>query len=96
MKKDKGVSSTEFFDKFVTNPKDRKELNDQLESQELINRLIVMRGNLGLNQKEMAKRLNKTQSYISKLEKKNDMDLTLGEIVKYASVAGLKVKVMYV
>jgi DNA-binding transcriptional regulator YiaG len=53
------------------------------ERTQVITELVCQRLKSGLSQKEVAARLRRTQSWVSKFEDRNDDELTLGEIQAY-------------
>ena len=55
----------------------------------LVNLLISHRLKYDLSQDDVAKRLNRSQSKISKFENADDADLNLGDIMEYAKATGL-------
>jgi transcriptional regulator with XRE-family HTH domain len=61
---------------------------------EVVANLVQARRDAGLTQQQMADKLGKTQSAISKLESSEDRDITLQEIVEYAGVAGITFSMM--
>lgn len=50
---------------------------------QVITQLVCQRLKAGLSQKDVAVRLRRTQSWVSKFEDRNDDELTLGEIQAY-------------
>jgi transcriptional regulator with XRE-family HTH domain len=61
---------------------------------EVVNNLIQARRDAGLTQQQMAEKLGKTQSAISKLESSEDREVTLQEIMDYAKVAEVTFSMM--
>lgn len=53
------------------------------ERTKVITHLVCQRLKAGLSQKEVAIRLRRTQSWVSKFEDRTDAELTLGEIQAY-------------
>jgi predicted XRE-type DNA-binding protein len=66
----------------------------RLHSRRIIKDLMIHRATHGLSQKDIAERLECTQSRISKLESTTDAELRLGDLAKYAEAVGLRVKIV--
>ena len=59
------------------------------ERTKVITHLVCQRLKAGLSQKDVARRMDRTQSWVSKFEDRADAELTLGEIQAYCqAVAG--------
>lgn len=69
------------------------ELARRLEATRLTRLLSVLRNRAGLSQKELAEKLGCTQGKVSKLENADDVDVTLGELVAYATAVGFDAQV---
>ena len=55
----------------------------------VITDLVCQRLSAGLSQKDVARRMNRTQSWVSKFEDRLDAELTLGDIQAYCqAIAG--------
>jgi transcriptional regulator with XRE-family HTH domain len=65
-----------------------------LRSQRIVKDLMVLRATRELSQEDVAKKMRCTQSRISKLESSKDVDLSLGDLAKYANAVGFRVGVM--
>jgi transcriptional regulator with XRE-family HTH domain len=66
----------------------------RLRSRRIVKDLMVLRAGRGLTQGDIASKMGCSQSRISKLESSSDFDLTLGDLVRYASAVGLRVGVV--
>jgi transcriptional regulator with XRE-family HTH domain len=60
----------------------------------IVKDLMVLRAGRGLTQGDIASKMGCSQSRISKLESSTDFDLTLGDLVRYASAVGFRVGVV--
>ena len=59
------------------------------ERTKVITQLVCQRLSAGLSQKDVARRMNRTQSWVSKFEDRLDAELTLGDIQAYCqAIAG--------
>jgi hypothetical protein len=59
------------------------------ERTKVITRLVCQRLSAGLSQKDVARRMDRTQSWVSKFEDRLDAELTLGDIEAYClAIAG--------
>lgn len=67
------------------------ELAKHLAQRQIIQELLAQRAAKGLSQKEIAEKLGCTQSRISKLESSSDVELSIGDLMKYADALGLRV-----
>ncbi len=73
------LSGSDFADSF----------DEHLAQRRIIKRLTARRAARGLTQQDVAKKLNCTQSRVSKLESSRDDELSIAEIQCYAAVVGL-------
>ncbi len=64
-------------------------VDDRLAARQIVRTLFAKRSAKGMSQKDVATKLECTQSRISKLEKGDDKDLRLGDLVAYADAIGL-------
>src|SRR5207248_10446034 len=69
---------------------------ERLSRRQLIKVLTVLRSRAGLSQQELAQKLGRTQSKVSKLEGSDDADVRLGDVVDYAVAVGHEVRVFLV
>ena len=59
------------------------------ERTKVITQLVCQRLSAGLSQKDVARRMDRTQSWVSKFEDRLDAELTLGDIQAYCqAIAG--------
>jgi len=65
-------------------PETVQEFDNLLKGTVVVRTLIAKRNKAGLTQKQVAEAMGVSQSAISKFEKSNDSDLTLGEIIRYS------------
>jgi transcriptional regulator with XRE-family HTH domain len=70
------------------------EFEQRMARRRIINLLISLRGAKGLTQKDIAARLNCTQSRVSKIENSSDEEIDFGDLRKYASALGLTTQVV--
>ena len=73
----------------------QSKLAELREETKIVHQLALLRQAAGLTQEDMAQRLDKTQSAISKLESGPDDDLTLHEIKEYARATGERIGVVF-
>jgi transcriptional regulator with XRE-family HTH domain len=73
-----------FVDEFV----------QRLARQRVVNLLVSLRGVKGFTQKDIAERMNCTQSRISKIESSLDEEIGFGDLRKYASALGLTIQLV--
>jgi len=66
----------------------KQAFDEAVEQRKLIERLLVLRAKRGLSQKDIAERMNCTQSRVSKLENAIDGDVRLGDLRAYADAVG--------
>ncbi len=71
----------------------QEEFDAVISSRKLIKELIAVRTVEGLSQKQVADKMNYTQSKISKFENSCDDDLSLGDVKQYMDALGLKMLV---
>lgn len=71
-----------------------EELEKNLQSRKIARELAVLRASRGLTQTDIARKLGCSQGRISKLENSADVDLKLGELARYASALGLRIRVV--
>ncbi len=65
-------------------------LNEEIIKRSLSRFLIKLRTNEDVTQKEMEKRLGKSQSYVSKLENSNDENISVNELINYVEALGFE------
>jgi transcriptional regulator with XRE-family HTH domain len=65
----------------------------RLHDRRIVKNLMVTRAGRGLSQTDLAQRMGCSQSRVSKLESSEDLDLTLGDLARYASAVGFRVAV---
>jgi transcriptional regulator with XRE-family HTH domain len=65
----------------------------RLRNRRIVKDLMVMRAGRGLTQGDIASKMGCSQSRVSKVESSSDFDLTLGDLVRYASAVGFRVGV---
>ena len=69
------------------------EVRGKISERSLSGLLAALRVHAGLTQKELAARMGRTQSAVSKLETAENDDFRLGDVREYASVLGLNVTI---
>ena len=67
----------------------------EIENKQISKFLVVLRCKHGLTQKQMAEKLDCTQSRISKLESSYDTELSIKDMIDYGKVLNLKLEVGY-
>jgi len=70
-----------------------KELSRQLRARSVANHLVALRGSRGLSQQDIAKRMECSQSRISKLEQTDDEDLRLGDVARYLNAVDFSLQI---
>jgi transcriptional regulator with XRE-family HTH domain len=73
-----------FVDEFV----------QKMARQRIVNLLVSLRGVKGFTQKDLAERMNCTQSRISKIENSLDEEIGFGDFRQYASALGLTIQLV--
>lgn len=68
-------------------------VRQRVASRSVSNMLSALRVRCGLTQKELASRMGKTQSAVSKLETASDDDFRLGDIRAYAAAIGFGISI---
>jgi transcriptional regulator with XRE-family HTH domain len=66
---------------------------ERLSDRRLVKDLMILRAGRGLTQADVAEKMGCTQSRISKLESAKDVDLTLGDLAKYAEAVGFRLTI---
>jgi transcriptional regulator with XRE-family HTH domain len=78
---------------------DDKEFNKSVEKEintkQIAKTLFAMRCKTGLNQAEIAKKMNCTQGKVSKMENSLDVDISVGDLVKYCSAVNMQLEVNF-
>lgn len=72
----------------------RKKIADRIESRQIIKKLIASRAVRDLSQKDIAEKMNCTQSKISKLENGVDDDLRLGDFTDYLHALDMNLRMV--
>lgn len=76
---------------------DDKEFNKSVEKEintkQIAKMLFAMRCRAGLNQVEMAKKMNCTQGKISKMENTLDANISVGDLVNYCSAVNMRLEI---
>lgn len=78
------TSVQELLEKESASTKVQNSFRELKKSTRIVNNLVAMRRAASLTQKQLAEKLNLTQSAISKLESSFDSDIKLGELVQYS------------
>lgn len=65
-------------------------LEQRVAERALVKHLVVQRVHHGFSQADMAQRLGRTQSWVSKFEASRDAELRLGEVEQYLAALGLQ------
>jgi transcriptional regulator with XRE-family HTH domain len=68
-------------------------LAENLESKSLVHKLFGLRCSKGITQADLAKRMNCSQSRISKLENGEDDDIRLGDLQEYLTALGAELNI---
>lgn len=76
-------------------PKDVRQFDERLKRRQLVKTLFAMRSVKGVSQKEIADRLDCTQSRVSKIESGEDADLRLRELEAYAKSLGCDLTLVF-
>jgi transcriptional regulator with XRE-family HTH domain len=66
------------------------EFDEYIAERKLVKDLAILRSARGLSQADVAKKLDRSQSWVSKLEHGTDDELCLGDLRAYLSVFGLE------
>jgi transcriptional regulator with XRE-family HTH domain len=83
MSKKQYTDVTEMVRDIHPDDKFSEELSSRIKSRKIIKQLLVLRAKEGLSQKDVAERMQCTQSKLSKLENGSDDTLRLGDLKKY-------------
>jgi transcriptional regulator with XRE-family HTH domain len=75
-------------------PEEVDRVVSQLDARELVRSLIILRMTQGLTQGELAARMACGQTKVSKIERSQDSDLGLGDIVAFARALDKGVKLV--
>ena len=73
----------------------QKEVKELFAKTAVVRRLVELRHRAGLTQAELANRLSRTQSAISKLESGRDEELTVKEIREYVQATDQRIGLMF-
>jgi len=68
-----------------------QQFDEQVNKRRLSRFLFVLRNQKGMTQKQMADKLGCTQSWISKIEHAEDMDLTVKDLLDYGRVLDMNI-----
>ena len=73
----------------IISPETARRVRAAGERTKVITQLVCQRLSSGLSQKDVARRMDRTQSWVSKFEDRLDAELTLGDIQAYCqAIAG--------
>lgn len=72
------------------------EFTKRLSDRQLVKVLTVLRTQAGLSQKELAEKLNCTQSKVSKLESGDDADIRFGDIIDFTKAVEHEMRIFLV
>jgi len=72
---------------------ERKSIDEQIDNRSVSRKLTVLRAKSGLSQAEIAKKLNTSQSSISKLEYATDDQIKIDEMSKYLAALGYEMTI---
>jgi predicted XRE-type DNA-binding protein len=75
-------------------PEDADRIVSRIDARELVRSLVVLRMTQGLTQGELAARMDCGQTKVSKIERSQDADLGLGDIVAFARALGKGVRLV--
>ena len=89
MSKEKYTKTTDLFNDLTDDKSLVDELTEQIRRRSLMKHLVAHRVGSNLSQDDVAKKMDCTQSRISKLEATDDEDLRLGDIEQYLDALGL-------
>ena len=67
----------------------------RIQARRLVKMLTAERVRHNLSQKEIAAKMNCSESKISRMESSNDVDLNFGDILAYARAAGINMSVLF-
>lgn len=70
-----------------------RDLATHLGNRRLVHKLTAMRAARGLTQQDVAARMGCTQGRISKMERSDDLELSLASVVQYAQSLGLRLEI---
>lgn len=79
----------------VPDSKNRQQIEKNINDRRLVRYLSDLRCKKNLTQKQMSDKINRSQSFISKLENSKDAELTLEEIGVYAQMNNLALNISF-
>jgi transcriptional regulator with XRE-family HTH domain len=80
----------------VSDDKDfNKSVENEINTKQIAKTLFAMRCKAGLSQAEIAKKMDCTQGKISKIENSLDVDISVGDLVKYCSAMNMQLEVNF-
>jgi predicted XRE-type DNA-binding protein len=72
-----------------------KSVEKEINTKQIAKTLFAMRCKAGLNQAEIAKKMECTQGKVSKMENALDTDISVGDLVKYCSAMNMQLEVNF-
>ena len=87
-----GPSIDELYDELASDPINKRELDKESERLETAIALIKLREQEGLSQRELAKKVNKPQSTIARIES-GSMNVTFDTLMDITSALGKKLTI---
>lgn len=72
----------------------QKELQEQVRARQMITAMVAERVASGVSQADVAKAMGCGQPKVSKIEKKTDAELTVGEIATYCKLTGRQIEMV--
>jgi len=87
--------TAELLKAMIPDSKSRRKIEKNINERKLVRYLSDLRCRQNLTQKQMSEKINRSQSFISKLENKKDADLTLEEIGLYAKLNNLALNISF-
>jgi transcriptional regulator with XRE-family HTH domain len=79
----------------TTSPEFAEAFKKHVAERQLVQKLQLMRAHAGLSQEDVAKKLGCTQSKVSKLESSTDRDLSVADLLDYASSTGHELQFVF-
>lgn len=84
---------TEIFRDPQMNAEVREDVHNELQARRIVRRLVSLRTCAGLSQTQVAEKIGCSQGKVSKLERSQDDNISLGELRKYAEAVNCKLHI---